>query len=128
MKLTRFIFLALLFASCIFSQDFIGEDKNKTDGSKIVGLKDIPVVFRVFQNNPNPFNPTTKIKFALPIAITYTLKVYDLLGKELFTHSEFKDKGIYEYEFDGSSLSSGVYFYSIETVSYKEIKKMILLK
>lgn len=128
MKSARFIFLALLVASCVLSQDYYIENKQIGDGAKTVGLKDVPVVFRLFQNNPNPFNPTTKIKFALPIGINYTLRVYDLLGNEVYNESDYREPGVYEIEFDGSNLSSGIYFYSLETIAFSQIKKMILVK
>ncbi|OGU73040.1 MAG: hypothetical protein A2V93_07205 [Ignavibacteria bacterium RBG_16_34_14] len=93
--------------------------------------------FELFQNYPNPFNPTTKIKFVIPSGVILseaknlfvTLKVYDILGREVATLvNEEKSPGEYEVEFDASQLSSGIYFYKLEAGNYSETKKMVLLK
>jgi hypothetical protein len=95
--------------------------------------------FNLFQNYPNPFNPSTKIKFTLPDKDNplpggargglITLKVYDILGNEIITLvNEEKSPGTYELEFDGSRLTSGMYFYTLKAGGYLETKKMILLK
>jgi len=96
----------------------------ETHGSNV-----IPEKFSLSQNYPNPFNPLTKINFSLPNASKVTLKIYDILGrmvKELV--NEFKDKGVYSVTFDGTGLASGVYFYTIEAGTFKETKKMVLVK
>jgi hypothetical protein len=86
------------------------------------------------QNYPNPFNPSTKIKFAIPGQahndnIVVTLKVFDVLGNEVATLvNEEKPAGEYEVEFNGSSLSSGIYFYQLKTGEFIQTRKMILLK
>jgi serine protease AprX len=88
--------------------------------------------FILTQNYPNPFNPVTKIKFAVPQSASGTsiqLKVYDILGKEVaLLLNEPKVSGEYEVEFDGSSLSGGVYFYSLTAGSYSATRKLVLLK
>jgi hypothetical protein len=85
--------------------------------------------FALIQNYPNPFNPTTTIKIAIPKSSFISLKVYDLLGREVATLvNEEKTAGNYEAEFNGSTLSSGIYFYKLQTENYTEVKKMILLK
>ncbi len=84
--------------------------------------------FNLFQNFPNPFNPTTSIKYEIPKNAQVTLKVYDILGKEVFSLNEYKLAGSYEVKFDGSNLASGMYFYKFETNGYKDVKKMVLLK
>ena len=85
--------------------------------------------FHIYQNYPNPFNPTTKIKYQIPKISFVTLKVYDVLGSEIATLvSEEKPVGNYEVEFDGSGLTSGVYFYQLKTEGFVETKKMILMK
>lgn len=90
---------------------------------------EIPVYYSLSQNYPNPFNPFTKIKFALPSNSFVNLKIYDINGKEIKTLvNEMKSPGIYETEFDGSDLASGVYFYRIETGDYSESRKMVLIK
>lgn len=81
------------------------------------------------QNYPNPFNPSTKIKFQLPKDGFVTLKVYDILGKEITTLiNEEKSQGKYEVNFNASSLSSGVYIYKIQAGDFSASKKLILLK
>jgi subtilisin-like proprotein convertase family protein len=89
----------------------------------------IPGKFNLEQNYPNPFNPVTKIKFEVPSSELVKLVVYDLLGRKVKTIvNERMNAGIYEYEFDGSSLSSGIYFCKMEAGSFTSIKKMILIK
>ena len=78
---------------------------------------------------PNPFNPSTKINYQLTHASKVTLKVYDILGKEVeILIDEVKNAGSYEIEFNGNNLPSGVYFYQLKAGDYVETKKMILLK
>ncbi|MCG6912511.1 CotH kinase family protein [bacterium BMS3Abin03] len=85
--------------------------------------------YYLFQNYPNPFNPSTMIKYKIPESGLVTIKVYDALGREIATLvNEEKPVGSYEIKFDGSNLSSGVYFYRLNFDSFISIKKMILLK
>lgn len=85
--------------------------------------------FILNQNYPNPFNPSTTISWQVPVGSWQTLKVYDLLGREVATLvDEFKPAGSYEVEFDASHLSSGGYFYQLKAGEYVETKKLILLK
>lgn len=89
-----------------------------------------PLTFILSQNYPNPFNPTTMINFTIPKLSNVTLKVYDLKGQlvALLMNGELKTEGNYSFEFDGSSLASGMYFYKIEAGSFSETRKMILMK
>ena len=81
------------------------------------------------QNYPNPFNPTTKIKYQFPEMSKVKLTVYDVLGREVKTLvNEEKPAGNYEVEFDGTNLTSGIYFYRIETEKFSDTKKFVLLK
>lgn len=90
---------------------------------------EIPENYSVSQNYPNPFNPTTKINFALPKQGLVTIKVYDLLGKEVETLvNEVKSAGKYTVDFNGSKLSSGVYFYRIQANDFVDVKRMMLVK
>lgn len=85
--------------------------------------------YKLYQNYPNPFNPTTKIKYSIPQTSYVTIKVYDILGKEIETIvNEEKPIGNYEIEFDGSKLTSGVYFYKMKVGSFINTKKFILIK
>lgn len=89
----------------------------------------VPDQFKLFQNYPNPFNPETKIKFALPIFSNVNLRVYNLMGENVVTLVEdFLDAGYYEIPFSANNLSSGVYFYRIQSGNYSETKRMILIK
>ncbi len=88
-----------------------------------------PSSFSLSQNYPNPFNPITKIQFTISDFGYTTFKVFDVLGREVATLvNEEKQPGVYETEFDGSQLSSGIYFYKLQTENYSSIKKMIYLK
>ena len=89
----------------------------------------VPGSYRLFQNYPNPFNPTTTIRYQLPAAGHVTLKVYDILGREVATLvNEVQKAGTYSERFDASKLSSGVYIYSIKTGNYFAAKKLLLMK
>jgi hypothetical protein len=89
----------------------------------------IPNDYSLSQNYPNPFNPVTKINFSLPKNGLVTLKVYDVLGKEVKTLvNEVKNAGTYVVDFSGTSLSSGTYFYRLESNGFVETKKMMLIK
>jgi hypothetical protein len=99
----------------------------------------LPNRYELFQNFPNPFNPTTSISYDIPKAAQVTIKIYDLLGKEVFSLSEYKQAGSYEVKFDGSNLASGMYFYTIKAETFQlssqsgrdvftDTKKMVLLK
>ena len=89
----------------------------------------IPHNFSLSQNYPNPFNPTTHLKFGIGDLGFVSLKVYDLLGKEVATLvNEKLSPGSYSVEFDGSNLSSGMYFYKLTSNGFSEVKKMTFLK
>jgi hypothetical protein len=88
----------------------------------------IPGDTKLYQNYPNPFNPATTIKYDLPKSGDVSIKIYDLLGKEIYSMNEFKLEGSYSFRFDGSNYASGVYFYKIEAGSYVDTKKMVLIK
>jgi len=88
-----------------------------------------PLQFTLEQNYPNPFNPSTKIKFGLAENTNVKLSVYNILGELVATLVNNQlAAGFYEVEFDAASLPSGMYVYSIETPTFKEVKKMMLMK
>jgi len=90
---------------------------------------EIPKEFNLGQNYPNPFNPMTNIKFAIPKNSFVSMKIVDILGREIATLvNEVKDAGYYEVSYNASKLSSGVYFYKIEANGYTDIKRMVVLK
>ncbi|MDQ3021226.1 MAG: T9SS type A sorting domain-containing protein [Bacteroidota bacterium] len=89
----------------------------------------IPAGFKLYQNYPNPFNPTTKIKFELPNSSFIKLSVFDVSGKEIaLLVNEKLNAGIYEYSWNASNLSSGIYFYKLSSESFTENRKMLYIK
>jgi hypothetical protein len=92
-------------------------------------VENIPTVFSLEQNYPNPFNPSSTIRFDIPTSSYVELKVYDILGKEVATLvNEELESGSYETIFDGTGLSSGVYFYRIKAGDFVQTKKLLLQK
>jgi hypothetical protein len=102
---------------------------NNTVGVENGGNLLTPVEYNLAQNYPNPFNPTTTIRYSIPKQSLVSLKVYDILGREIVTLiNEEKPAGKYEVKFNAAGLSSGIYFYTINAGSFVETKKMILMK
>jgi subtilisin-like proprotein convertase family protein len=104
-----------------------------------IGIKEINSFakdYKLYQNYPNPFNPNTTIQFDIKDARFTILKIYDMLGKEVkVLVNEILSQGSYKVDFNGSELSSGVYFYSLETSDpegnekiFREVKRMVLVK
>jgi hypothetical protein len=93
---------------------------------------EVPSAFNLRQNYPNPFNPKTKIRFEIPgneLSINTTLRVFNITGVEVGRPvSGNLRPGIYEIQWDGSDLTSGVYYYKLESGSFTETKKMMLVK
>lgn len=101
--------------------------------AELIGIKnistEIPSEYNLFQNYPNPFNPNTKINFEMPKSSLITLKIFDMLGKEVATIvNETLRPGTYEVDFDGTKYPSGTYFYTLTTDGFRETKAMVLLK
>jgi hypothetical protein len=94
----------------------------------------VPLVYALDQNYPNPFNPATKIQFSVPSTAHVSLKVFDVLGREIVSLLDGeKSAGKYSVDFNASNLASGVYFYRIQAIgtdksSYVNTKKLILVK
>jgi hypothetical protein len=89
----------------------------------------VPVTYRLEQNYPNPFNPSTTITFSIPKKAIVRIAVYNVLGKEISVIiNKYIDRGNYNVTFDGKNLSSGIYYYKLETGSYTDVKKMVLIK
>jgi tetratricopeptide (TPR) repeat protein len=98
-------------------------------GNSVSKGNNLPTVFSLSQNFPNPFNPVTTIKYALPMDVKVVVKIYDILGREVKTLvNQLQTAGYYEVKFDMSSYASGVYFYRIEAESFVQSKKMVLVK
>jgi hypothetical protein len=128
-------------------QNYLFRDKNLLSGTYTYRLKQMdfdgsfaysdeveidieqPDVFYLGQNYPNPFNPSTVIKYSVPADGLVTLKVYDLLGKEVSTLvNDYKQAGTFDVNFDGSNLSSGVYYYQLTAGELTATKKLMLTK
>ncbi len=118
-----------------------GTIRKTTNGGNIpTGIQtigsEIPQSFSLEQNYPNPFNPSTPINFNIPIAGNgldgsgiVSLRIYDMLGKEIAVLvNENLTAGSYSVDFNASSLPSGTYFYRLQSGSFIETKKMILIK
>lgn len=107
-------------------------DQEKDPYTSLTGVKAEnfnPVTYSLSQNYPNPFNPSTIIKFTIQNPGLVTLRIYNILGQQVATLvNEQMKTGSYSYTFDGSRLSSGVYFYNINAGSFISTKKMLLLK
>ena len=93
------------------------------------GASNLPKDYMLSQNYPNPFNPVTKIEFALPKQSYVTLKIYDLLGREVASLiNDTKPAGYYSVDFDAGSLSSGVYIYRMISGTYSQTMRMVVVK
>ena len=103
-------------------------DKDPSNGIEENSIQ-IPVQANLLQNYPNPFNPTTTLEYQIPKSSFVTLKIYDVMGKEVVTLVKGKKSpGTYSTTFDASHLSSGAYFYRIEAGSFVDTKRMLLIK
>ena len=101
--------------------------------SQTTGISQIssqaPEKFSLSQNYPNPFNPVTKIKYELRVSNYVSLNVFDVTGKEVSSLiNQIQSAGTYEVSFDATSLTSGIYFYKLETDNFSETKRMLLVK
>ena len=127
------------FKTKVFSYDgkknieLVNSDNNPIEGvtGKLTNesITNIPAEFALGQNYPNPFNPSTTINYELPASNFVTLKIYDLVGKEVATLvNEKLDAGRYTATFNGSNLASGMYFYKITAGEFTFVRKMVLIK
>jgi len=116
------ILLALLFAGSGYVLGGVAPDVDEEGAEN-------PETFVLFQNYPNPFNPTTTIKFEIKTAQQISIKVYDLLAREVAVlENGYKEVGVYEITFDARELPSGIYFYSLETKNARVVRQMTLMK
>lgn len=96
---------------------------------RAISKEAVPTEYALAQNFPNPFNPTTRIKYQLPTAGRVTLKVFDVLGKEVVTLvDEIEEAGYKSVVFDAARISTGVYFYRLQVGNYVETRKLMILK
>jgi len=111
----------------VIATSYIGPMQTTTDVDETT--EQLPEDFQLLQNYPNPFNPSTKISWQSPIGSHQTLKIYNVLGNLVATLvDEYKTAGSYEVEFDGTGLSSGIYYAQLEADGLVETRKMILMK
>ena len=104
-----------------------GEMGNTLTGKP--GNTEKPEDYSLNQNYPNPFNPITRISYAIPKDGFVTLKVYDIIGREVANIiNETKTAGYYTVDFDASKLSSGIYFYKLQSGTFTNVKRMVLVK
>jgi photosystem II stability/assembly factor-like uncharacterized protein len=108
----------------------IDYDGTRNEENEIeVEINSLPFEYALYQNYPNPFNPTTTIKYSVKEAGVVSLKVYDILGKEIATLvNEIKTPGEYTTTFDASLLSSGIYFYTMQAGGFSATNKLLLVK
>ena len=92
-------------------------------------IADVPAIFKLYDNYPNPFNPTTNIQYDLPVASDVSIKVYDIQGRMIANIAKGQQTaGTYTHRFDAGSMASGMYIYRIEAGSFVATKKMMLIK
>ena len=98
--------------------------------SSLTSIKEVaPIEFALEQNYPNPFNPSTTVRYQIPEVSHVSLRVYDMLGREVATLvDEVRDAGFYEAVFDASSLASGMYIYRLQAKERSQVRKLLLLK
>ncbi len=119
----------LNFADMIYEASVFGSSAPKENIGINYNENTVVTEYGLSQNYPNPFNPTTVITYQLPAAGFVTLTVYDALGKKMATLvNDRLEKGMYNVEFNGSNLSSGMYFYELRCGEYVSTKKMMLMK
>ncbi len=107
--------------------DFDGTKANI--GNVNVVVMNNPAQFVLSQNHPNPFNATTKITYSIPMKGNVSIKLYNMLGKEIETLlEENKEVGVYSIDFDASHLANGIYFYRMEASGFTQVRKLLLLK
>ncbi|HQY52162.1 MAG TPA: T9SS type A sorting domain-containing protein [Ignavibacteria bacterium] len=113
----------------LLSENISVRINNSLDKLLITSESNLPLHYELSQNYPNPFNPSTTIDYQIPNNGNVKLIIYNILGQEInILLNEFKQSGRYNVEFNAADLSSGIYFYKIESGSFNEIKSMILLK
>jgi len=98
--------------------------------SRIINISsEIPAEYKLYNNYPNPFNPSTNIKYQITNNKFTTLKIFDVLGREVKSLvNEFQKAGIYEVSFDATDLTSGIYFYRLQSGDFTEVKRMVMIK
>lgn len=112
---------------------YLGNTELLTDTMSTVGvnstLSEVPAGFELLQNFPNPFNPSTQITYRISASGLVSLKVFDLLGKEVAELvNEFQNPGTYSIDFEAGNLNSGIYFYRLRASNAEDTKRMVLIR
>lgn len=126
-KLTGYLYFSFSFYKLVprYNTDFEGYQGTVS----VENEPGLPDKYSLNQNYPNPFNPSTTISYSIPKAGNVVLKIYNVLGQEVTTLiNQFQSAGNYKISFDASSLTSGIYFYSISSENFTQVKKMVLVK
>ncbi|MCX6166350.1 MAG: C25 family cysteine peptidase [Ignavibacteriae bacterium] len=128
--ITRTLTTVQIMKVVVTKQNYYRRESNVNIGATGIGnLTNIPKEYSLSQNFPNPFNPVTKINYALPKDGFVKISVFDILGREVNTLvSEVKQAGYYSVDFDATTFANGVYFYKLEAGTFSDIKRMILIK
>lgn len=122
---SKYYVVAGTYGRSIFTREIAGDDPVGINNVSSV----VPKGFNLKQNYPNPFNPVTNISFDLPLKEFVNITIYDAAGKEISSLvNQNLNPGVYEYSFDASAFSTGVYFYKISAGKFVETKKMMLIK
>jgi hypothetical protein len=104
-------------------------ERSGTNAVRLERDEKLPVQVLLQQNYPNPFNPSTTIKYELPRASIVSLRVFDMLGREVSVLlNERKDAGVHEVKFDAVGLASGVYFYRMQAGDFVQTSKLLLVR
>jgi hypothetical protein len=114
-----------------FCPPYVAAREGRTPGGgvKIVGSEDVPTRFALFQNKPNPFNPTTKIDYAVREATHVRLDVFNVLGQRITTLvNDVQTPGFKTVDWDASQVASGVYFYRLQAGDFVQTRKMTVMK
>jgi Secretion system C-terminal sorting domain len=144
MKIIRILLLASIFlcsfcAQLLAQQQYLGGNgggySSVTSEDLVLAIEDVlalgtvPEDFQLYQNYPNPFNPTTKISYSISESDFVSLKIHDLLGREIYSLiNEHQAANTYNINFNAPQLSSGIYFYRLTAGRFTETKKLILMK
>jgi plastocyanin len=130
-----FSYSVIIAGTYLYQCDFhVGLGMTGSFSALLTGVENIqtsfqPDAFRLKQNFPNPFNPTTMISFDIPFQTTVSLKIYNLIGQEVATiANENMPAGSYSKMWNAISMSSGIYYYRLQAGAYSETKKLVLLK
>ncbi|MEO8664419.1 MAG: T9SS type A sorting domain-containing protein [Ignavibacteria bacterium] len=131
----KFRVFGIIYTSVTFNGIPFGGTKfvNYNNNSTPIGIRnissEIPDGYMLSQNYPNPFNPSTNLEFGIADLGFVSLRVYDMVGKEVATLVNANlNPGIYKYDFDASGLTSGIYYYTLRVNEFVETKKMLLVK